>query len=270
MQRQMTASATSVGSDRRRVSFCSMPFDMIDQRDVLGMLDSRTLDHPFEYVTTPNVDHVVRTRRDEAALLPLYEDAWMTVCDSRVLAALSSLAGSRLPVTTGADLTAVLFRHAIAPSDRINVVGSDPEVIRRLEAQCHLSQITQFVPPMRLNEQPHEILKCVEFIEQHPARFTFLAVGSPQQEKIAHGVWSRGRAKGTGLCIGTSLEFTTGVVPRAPGWVQGMRLEWLHRLAQEPGRLSRRYLVDDMAIFSIFLRHVVARLASKGQQMRTR
>ena len=270
MRRQMTASATSAGSDRRRVSFCSMPFDMIGQRDVLSLLDARTLDHPFEYVTTPNVDHVVRTRRDEAALLPLYDNAWMTVCDSRVLAALSSIAGSRLPVTTGADLTTVLLRHAIAPSDRINVVGSDPEVVRRLKAQCHLNQIAQFVPPMRLNEQPHEILRCVEFIEQNPARFTFLAVGSPQQEKIAHGVWSRGRAKGTGLCIGTALEFTTGVVRRAPGWMQGMRLEWLHRLSQEPGRLSRRYLVDDMAIFSIFLRHVVAGLASRGQQMRMR
>jgi N-acetylglucosaminyldiphosphoundecaprenol N-acetyl-beta-D-mannosaminyltransferase len=28
--------------------------------------------------------------------------------------------------------------------------------------------------------------------------------------------------------------------------MQRMGLEWLHRLAQEPGRLARRYLVEDL------------------------
>jgi len=252
------------------MSFCSMPFDLVDQNDVLGELSARTHDDAFEYVATPNVDHVVRLRGDEAGLSPLYESAWMSVCDSRILSALSSVTGSRLPVTTGADLTDILLRSAISPSDRINVVGSDPEVIGRLKAQCQLNQIAHFVPPMRLNEKPHEVMKCIEFIEQHPARFTFLAVGSPQQEKIAHGVWSRGRAKGTGLCIGTALEFSAGVVPRAPRWMRGMRLEWLHRLAQEPRRLSRRYLVDDMAIFSIVLRDLMTGFASRRQQTRLR
>ncbi len=270
MRRHIAANTPSVGPGRRRVSFCSMPFDMIGQGDVLGMLGARTHEHSFEYVTTPNVDHVVRVRQDEAGLLPLYEHAWLSVCDSRVLAALSSITGSRLPVSTGADVTDVLLRSAVSPSDRVNVVGSDPEVVARLKAQCQLGRVAHYVPPMRLNEKPDEIAKCIEFIEQHPARFTFLAVGSPQQEKIAYGAWSRGRAKGTGLCIGTALQFSAGVVPRAPHWVRGMRLEWLHRLAQEPRRLSRRYLVDDMAIFSIFLRDVATGFASRRQQPRIR
>ena len=33
--------------------------------------------------------------------------------------------------------------------------------------------------------------------------------------------------------------------PRAPAWVQGSVLEWLHRLASEPGRLWKRYLVTN-------------------------
>ena len=83
---------------------------------------------------------------------------------------------------------------------------------------------------MELAEQPEEIARCIDFIERHPARFTFLAVGSPQQEKIAHGAWIRGKAVGIGLCVGTALQCSTGAVANPPCWMRGAGLEWLHRL----------------------------------------
>jgi UDP-N-acetyl-D-mannosaminuronic acid transferase (WecB/TagA/CpsF family) len=50
----------------------------------------------------------------------------------------------------------------------------------------------------------------------------------------------RGGAVGTGLCIGASLLFATGVEQRAPGLMQRAGLEWLHRLLLEPKRMSVR------------------------------
>jgi N-acetylglucosaminyldiphosphoundecaprenol N-acetyl-beta-D-mannosaminyltransferase len=52
--------------------------------------------------------------------------------------------------------------------------------------------------------------------------------------------------------------------------VQGLGLEWLHRLALEPKRLARRYLVDDMLIFSMFLRHLLSPSSSSERRMRSR
>jgi N-acetylglucosaminyldiphosphoundecaprenol N-acetyl-beta-D-mannosaminyltransferase len=46
--------------------------------------------------------------------------------------------------------------------------------------------------------------------------------------------------------IGGTLEIVTGRLKGAPGWVQRMGLEWFYRMAQEPGRLWKRYLVEDM------------------------
>jgi exopolysaccharide biosynthesis WecB/TagA/CpsF family protein len=243
-----------------------MPFDLADPAAVFDTLARRPPERPFAYVVTPNVDHVVRLQADVSNLSPLYSDAWMTVCDSRVLAALSFMAGSRLPVTTGSDLTEALLRRAIGPSDPINIVGGDADVVRRLRERFGLSRIRHYTPPPRLNEQPREIGKCIEFIETHPARFTFLAVGSPQQEKIARGAWARGKATGVGLCIGTALLFSTGVAQRAPRWVQRLGLEWLHRLIHEPSRLARRYLVDDMRIFPAFSQHLLTAHASGRRQ----
>jgi N-acetylglucosaminyldiphosphoundecaprenol N-acetyl-beta-D-mannosaminyltransferase len=49
---------------------------------------------------------------------------------------------------------------------------------------------------------------------------------------------------GIGLCVGASVEFVVGAKKRAPGWVQQAHLEWLHRLASEPRRLWKRYILE--------------------------
>jgi N-acetylglucosaminyldiphosphoundecaprenol N-acetyl-beta-D-mannosaminyltransferase len=41
--------------------------------------------------------------------------------------------------------------------------------------------------------------------------------------------------------VGAAFDFHAGLVPQAPAWLQRAGLEWAFRLAQEPGRLWRRY-----------------------------
>jgi N-acetylglucosaminyldiphosphoundecaprenol N-acetyl-beta-D-mannosaminyltransferase len=45
--------------------------------------------------------------------------------------------------------------------------------------------------------------------------------------------------------IGAGLDIVAGRFRTAPGWMTSLGFEWLFRLAQEPRRLARRYLVDD-------------------------
>ncbi|MCQ8871742.1 WecB/TagA/CpsF family glycosyltransferase [Mesorhizobium sp. LMG17149] len=55
------------------------------------------------------------------------------------------------------------------------------------------------------------------------------------------------------IAVGALLDFLSGAVPRAPLWMRRLRLEWLFRLAVEPGRLWRRYVVGN----PLFLLRVV-------------
>jgi exopolysaccharide biosynthesis WecB/TagA/CpsF family protein len=50
-----------------------------------------------------------------------------------------------------------------------------------------------------------------------------------------------------GVTVGAFYDFQAGEVPRAPGWMNRMGLEWVHRLAHEPRRLWRRYLIGNPA-----------------------
>jgi exopolysaccharide biosynthesis WecB/TagA/CpsF family protein len=249
--------------------FCGVAFSGLDVESTLRYLESRTARDPFAYIVTPNVDHVVRLWRAEAPVREAYEDADLSLCDSRILGGLARACGVSLPIVTGSDLTAILFRYFLGPYDRIVVIGGAPELVAQLRRSYGLREVRHHNPPMGFIRDPKAVAAAAEFIERWPARWIFLAVGSPQQELLANAVKRRGRATGTALCIGASLQFLTGDLRRAPEWMQRTNLEWLHRLATEPLRLWHRYLVEGPAIFRIAAEHVKARhgLESRGVQI---
>jgi exopolysaccharide biosynthesis WecB/TagA/CpsF family protein len=95
---------------------------------------------------------------------------------------------------------------------------------------------------------------AAEFIAEAGARFTFIAVGSPQQEMIAAEVRAIAGATGTALCIGAGLDFLTGRQKRAPRFAQHLGLEWAHRLLGNPRRMWRRYLLEGPRVFLLAYR----------------
>lgn len=234
------------------VEFLGVNFDCADSGTALTQILKRPADAPFAYVITPNVDHVVRLQCARSDLWPAYRHAWLTLCDSRILAKLAARARVSLPVTTGSDLTVVLFKRIVQPDDRIAIVGGDAAMIDMLRARYRLTNLVHHNPPMGFINQPAERLRTINFVVDARARFTFLAVGSPQQEILAYHIARSGEATGVALCIGASLEFLTDTKVRAPRVMQALSLEWLFRLAVEPRRLCRRYLFEGPLIFSIF------------------
>ena len=204
----------------------------------------------FGFVVTPNVDHMIRCHED-AAFRSRYASADFALLDSRFAARLLRLMkGLRLPVCTGSDLTAALFRRVIAADDRVVLIGGTPEQAAQIAALFGLRNMRHMNPPMGFIMKLEAVEECLSFIEQaSPFRFCFLAVGSPQQEMLAAVLRQRGIARGLALCIGASLNFLTGRERRAPLWMQRLSLEWLYRLAQDPRRLWVRYLVRGPRIF---------------------
>ena len=53
------------------------------------------------------------------------------------------------------------------------------------------------------------------------------------------------------LGVGGAFDIAAGRTRRAPRWMARAGLEWTYRLAQEPRRLARRYLVDDLGFFRL-------------------
>ncbi|QXQ08482.1 WecB/TagA/CpsF family glycosyltransferase [Sphingosinicellaceae bacterium] len=232
--------------------FLGFSFHNADAGAVVETLASRPIDAPFAYIVTPNVDHVVRLERIRSDLWPAYRRAWITLCDSRILGRLAASAGVTLPIIPGSDLTAAVLEHVVRPDDRIAVVGGSAAMIDGIRDRYGLTNLVHYNPPMGFIHSALERAHAIGFLIDAKARFSFLAVGSPQQEILAYQVARSGVATGIGLCVGASLQFLTNEKSRAPQVVQSLALEWLYRLVVEPRRMWRRYLVDGPHIFAIF------------------
>ena len=80
-----------------------------------------------------------------------------------------------------------------------------------------------------------------------------VAMGNPLQE-----LWLNRYLEATGVRLGVGvgafLDFTAGVVPRAPAWMNRLGLEWAYRLLQEPRRMWRRYVLGNPLFLARVLR----------------
>jgi exopolysaccharide biosynthesis WecB/TagA/CpsF family protein len=233
--------------------FLRLRFDALTLDQAVRRVSERAGEvRPFVYVVTPNVDHRVRLER-EPHLHALYETAWMSLCDSRILELMAKADGVRLPAAPGADLVEKLVETEISPDEPLNIIGNKADVVAKLSQRYRLKRVRHHGPPMDLRRNPEGIVAASQFVAENPARFTFICVGSPQQELVAQRILRRGDATGVGLCCGAALEFLAGTVPRAPHWMRHVALEWLHRLATDPVRMYHRYLVAGPQIIPIWV-----------------
>ena len=89
-------------------------------------------------------------------------------------------------------------------------------------------------------EQP-DVLRAVA---ESGAKLVFIAIPTPRKEfLVAEHLEEFGNALVVG--VGGSFDVFAGLITRAPKWAQKLGLEWAHRLAKEPARMWKRYLVGN-------------------------
>jgi beta-1,4-glucosyltransferase len=139
----------------------------------------------------------------------------------------------------GTDLIPALL--AAAPrGTRVFIYGAKPDVLAKtaaLLAERYGCLVCGAVDGF--SASPREVARQAS--ETCPD-VVLVALGNPLQEE-----WIAAHAAAIGaplaIGVGALLDFLTGAVPRAPLAMRRLRLEWLYRWAQEPGRLRRRYTV---------------------------
>jgi N-acetylglucosaminyldiphosphoundecaprenol N-acetyl-beta-D-mannosaminyltransferase len=100
-------------------------------------------------------------------------------------------------------------------------------------------------PPFR-PITPHEMAEAASRIRDAGADVVWVGLGTPKQDLVAERLRRLGAAPVI-ASVGAAFDFIAGTKPRAPRWMRRSGLEWLHRLASEPGRLWKRYLLGNPA-----------------------
>jgi N-acetylglucosaminyldiphosphoundecaprenol N-acetyl-beta-D-mannosaminyltransferase len=204
-------------------------------------------------VVTPNIDHIVRAYHNHH-LKELYVNADLCINDSRVLSfLLKSFFYITLPAVPGSDLTRKLLTSTAINNRTIAIVGGDILQIEKLKLEVIKNDkviVKHINPPMNFYGDEVKISHVLDFIQASNADFIFLAIGSPQQEIIAHRVKLL-LNKGVILCVGASIDYLTGKERRAPIWMQRLYMEWFFRFLQSPQKRFKRYFISCPKIFYI-------------------
>ncbi|PUA18731.1 WecB/TagA/CpsF family glycosyltransferase [Glaciimonas sp. PCH181] len=93
-----------------------------------------------------------------------------------------------------------------------------------------------------------------EIINRAKAEVVLVALGNPHQEEWILSNRSMLNANVT-IGVGALFDFWSGDKPRAPRFVQRIRLEWFYRLCLEPRRLWQRYTVDIIRFLMLCRKH---------------
>jgi N-acetylglucosaminyldiphosphoundecaprenol N-acetyl-beta-D-mannosaminyltransferase len=137
----------------------------------------------------------------------------------------------------------------------VYLYGSRQEVLERLVERLRL-----FAPGIELvgAEQSKyrpvssdEKQGIVERIVSSGARLTFVGLGCPRQEVFAYEY--RNELSMPVVGVGAAFDYLAGVVKEPSEAIQRLGLQWARRLAQDPKRLWRRYLVLNPAYVALLL-----------------
>ncbi|MGD2110798.1 MAG: WecB/TagA/CpsF family glycosyltransferase [Phycisphaerae bacterium] len=250
----------------RRINLLDLPFDVVTfDQAVQKLIELAKGDKPA-YATTANVDHVVRVHR-RPELRPLYAAADLVVADGTPLIWASRILRTPLPErVAGSDLFPTLCAKAAEHDLSVFFLGGAPGTAQRaaetLQARhAALRVVGTHCPPFGFENDEQECAQIVERIKRADPDILFVGLGSPKQERWIADHRTEYRAR-LSIGVGISFSFVCGDVKRAPRWMQRVGLEWFHRLVQEPGRLWKRYLIDDLALIPLVLRNLVKRRAS--------
>ena len=238
----------------------------VSMAEAIDLICQRAASGEGGFVLTPNVDHIAIAGRNPE-MAAAYDRAFLSLADGLPLVAVSRLL--RLPVrekVSGSDLFEPLMARCALDRLPVYFIGATPEVCQAASERLRTSypgiEITGYDSAVfDLDVDPEGAIAAVRHARQSGARL--IVVGLPPRKQLLLSRFESEYRPAVGIGAGSALSFYVGEVPRAPAWVSGLGFEWLFRLIQEPRRLWRRYLVEDLAALPVLVGMVLDRLRGR-------
>jgi N-acetylglucosaminyldiphosphoundecaprenol N-acetyl-beta-D-mannosaminyltransferase len=149
----------------------------------------------------------------------------------------------------GPDLMLNLCQHSGTDGFRHFLFGGKPGVADSLSANLRgrfpgLNIVGTYSPPFRPLDAA-ELVNLQAQVRNTRPDFFWVGLSTPKQERFMAAHLDLLPEVRIFIGVGAAFDLLTGQVRQAPRWMQRSGLEWFYRLAQEPRRLWKRYLVNN-------------------------
>lgn len=245
---------------RKLIVISGIPIDDLNVEETLDRLEDfveigRATGQNHQ-IATVNADFVVKAMSDPE-LRFLLQESDLLMPDGMPLVWGARLLG--LPMeerVAGSDIVPMLAERAAEKGYSLYLLGAAPGIAQ--QAADILQEKYPNLIIAGVNSPPYSSVlemnaQVVQDIRQANPDILLVAFGNPKQEKWI-GMYRHQVNVPVMIGVGATLDFIAGYRARAPMWMQKSGLEWLFRLAQEPRRLWRRYVLDLFSFGYFFVR----------------
>ncbi|WP_036165311.1 WecB/TagA/CpsF family glycosyltransferase [Massilia sp. 9096] len=243
-----------------RITLMGCAIDNLSMEETLQTVEGciRT-GQPHQHVVV-NVDKLVKASRDPE-LRRIINGCALVNVDGMPVVWASRLLGRPLKErVAGVDLFEALMRRAGEKGWRVFLLGAREEVVSQVAATYARKYPRLVLAGWRNGywRGEAEEAQVVEQIRDARPDLLFVAISSPKKEQFL-GRYQAEMKVPFAMGVGGTFDVAIGRVKRAPMWMQKSGLEWFYRFLQEPRRMFRRYFIEDMAFFWLFIKEAARR-----------
>jgi N-acetylglucosaminyldiphosphoundecaprenol N-acetyl-beta-D-mannosaminyltransferase len=230
---------------KKRIELFGLPVDALTMKETLSLIENAIDNNrPIHHVVV-NAAKMVNAQND-ADLKESIVNCDIINADGQAVVWASKILGQPLPErVAGIDLMEELVKLSAKKNYTIYYLGAKEEVVKKVVDNYSSKYGSQIIAGYRNGyfkiEDEIEIAK--EIAKAKPS-ILFVAITSPKKEIFLNTYKDLIKVPFI-MGVGGSFDVVSGLIKRAPQWMQRSGLEWLYRVYQEPRRMWKRYLVTN-------------------------
>lgn len=237
-----------------KIDFLGIPVDSITMEETINLID-------IAIQRNENINHVVINAGKVVSMLNDKELFNSVVscdiinADGQSIVWAARFLGKKLPGrVAGIDLMQELVKLAYTRNYKCFFLGADEEVVKKVVETYTEKYGSKIIAGYRNGyftaaDEP----EIARQIAESGAQLLFVAITSPKKEIFLFKYKDILKRINFTMGVGGTFDIIAGLTKRAPKWLQNIGMEWFFRLAQEPGRMWKRYLVGNSRfIFLVF------------------
>ncbi|MGL4109664.1 WecB/TagA/CpsF family glycosyltransferase [Clostridium sp. LP20] len=243
----------------KRIPLLNIEVDNLTMDEAIHEVDKLIRMRKNSYIVTPNVDHIVKLETDDE-FKRIYKEADLILTDGMPLVWISKLNGNCIKEkVSGSDLFPNVCGLASKRGYKLFLLGAAEGVAETaarnlINKYKGLNIVGTYSPKYGFENDEEEIMRIISHVKSEQPDILAVGLGAPKQEKFIYN-YRKELGVPLSLAIGASIDFEAGTIRRAPNWMQKAGLEWFYRLIKEPGRMFKRYIIDDMKIIGLFFKY---------------
>ncbi|MFL5771713.1 MAG: WecB/TagA/CpsF family glycosyltransferase [Flavisolibacter sp.] len=232
------------------------PIDNLTMQETVDLVDDAIRNGKHLHHTVVNAGKIV-AMHENPELRESVVNADIINADGQAVVWASRLLGQPLKErVAGIDLMERLVEMAFRKNYRIFFFGAKEEIVKKVVDNYSQKYSPGIIAGYRNGYFKKEEERAIaKQIADSRANILFVAISSPTKENFLYQNKDLLQDVNFTMGVGGSFDVVSGLIKRAPSWMQKTGLEWLYRVYQEPRRMFKRYLVGNTKFIALTLKY---------------